>query len=210
MTRPNAHFFSFASEKTIVSGRVGPKTMKVVQYEIYCYSFPSSFIGIIIHFSKYIQVVVYRHILKYKLHHDIALTFSRKVNICDKELFLVPSFIIQYVPRYRKEFLAKTTKHNSQLFYNLVFDIGSTKPIILGILIRKINTVPSLLFSCNVCAHPNNAVCTTFASSEPYYMPIKQRESICNALFPAYNLGQFLSSQFFSRKSPSPLLHYYY
>ena len=61
MTRPNAHFFSFASEKTIVSGRVGPKTMKVVQYEIYCYSFPSSFIGIIIHFSKYIYLV-YRHI----------------------------------------------------------------------------------------------------------------------------------------------------
>lgn len=40
MTRPNAHFFSFASGKTIVSGRVGPKTMKVVQYEIYSYSFP--------------------------------------------------------------------------------------------------------------------------------------------------------------------------
>ena len=96
MTRPNAHFFSFASGKTIVSGRVGPKTMKVVQYEIYSYSFP--FIHCNENLFQQTPPSSVLFIGKYKLHHDIVLTFSRKVNICDKELFLVvPSFVIHLV-----------------------------------------------------------------------------------------------------------------
>ena len=47
--------------------------------------------------------------------------------------------------------------------------------IILGDLIGKINTVMLVVYyAVAMCAHPNNAACsTTFASSEPYYMPIK-------------------------------------
>ena len=94
-------------------------------------------------------------------------------------------------------------KHQYILYFYILVYLIEYKVYYIGRLNRKNKHCYVVYYAVAMCAHPNNAACsTTFASSEPYYMPIKQRESICNALFPSLQSWSAAQSFFFA-KNPS-------